>query len=97
MSGKSRDKEFVFCHVTSSDHMVKGTCDFASGSGSASILVATGLSFILVDLMEIEINYFYLRDIMQLNCEWDYLTLSHHCARFDAYRSSGSEGFSFVM
>ena len=95
MSGKSRDKKFVFCHVTSSDHMIKETCDFVSGS--TSILVVTGLSFILVDLMEIEINYFYLRDIMLLNCEWDYLTLNHHCARFDAYRSSGSEGFSFVM
>ena len=45
--------------------MVKVTCDLVNGS--TLILVVTGISLILVDLMEININYFYLRDMMQPN------------------------------
>ena len=48
-----RDIAFLFCHVTSSDHMIKGTYDLVGGSSTT--LVTTMVSSILIGIVELEI------------------------------------------
>ena len=47
------DIAFLFCHVTSSDHMIKGTYDLVGGSSTT--LVTTMVSSILIGIVELEI------------------------------------------
>ena len=46
------DVTFLFCLVTSRDHMIKGTCDFLNGSSSTK--VATVPSLMLAGLIEVK-------------------------------------------
>ena len=47
------DIAFLFCHVTSSDHMIKGTYDLVGGSSTT--LVTTMVSSILIGIVKLEI------------------------------------------
>lgn len=98
-----RWQTLLFCHVASLDQMIKGTCDLVRASPSP--WVSTLPRFLFIDIVEVETKVFNLsRGIMWpcdeydlWLCGWEPLTLRHHCAKVDAYRSCGNGNITFLF
>lgn len=78
----SGDQTFLICHVTLSDHVIKKHVTL------------------------VNVYSCYRKGVASLTChvtrdiwlgKWEPLDLSHHCARFDAYRSCSSGDITFLF
>ena len=58
------DITYSICHVTSSDHMTKGLCDFTDGSSQQYITNLAGLVTIGIAIWEIKQFWFVSRPLM---------------------------------
>ena len=97
-SCRSGNKTILFCHVTSSDHMIKVPCDFVNGSLSTK--VTTVASLMLIDLVEVKV-FILSCDITLPNdqrdmwlCKREPLNQNHHCY---AYRSCVRRDIFFLF
>ena len=102
-SCRSGNKTFLFCHVTSTDHMIKGPYGFAKGSLSTK--VTTVLSLMVIGLVEVEMikRFYFLCDILWQNYQRDkwfgnrkFLTRSPHQTK-SCGRPCGSRDKTFLI
>ena len=94
---------YLFCHVTSRDQMIKGRWDLLSWSPSTC--VASEPSFILIGLIEVGMTFLFCKvtshdHTPQRNMcfsKWEPLNQSHHCAKFNSYKSCRSADIVFYF